>query len=417
MRNRIGHLGKQRFGNIFRRTDDTGDTAHNSFYKDADLTDNNVHFRNFSVDRKMPNEKTILTILGARPQFVKASVVSRAFKKRGELTEIIVHTGQHFADNMSEIFFNELEIPSPKYNLGVNSLSHAAMTGRMLEAVEEVILAENPDIVVVYGDTNSTLAGALAAKKLHKRVAHVEAGLRSFDMSMPEEINRVLTDRLSDILFCPTTAAVENLEREGFDYHPCKIIQCGDVMFDSLLYYRAKAHLSEKTISQLPPNLSEFVLCTLHREENTNDSGRLKKILSALEEIHREIPVILLVHPRTKKKLLEHSIATEIFLVEPVGYLEMIYLLEKCRLVLTDSGGLQKEAFFMSKCCLTLRDRTEWTELVEHGVNFLVGSEPEKILNTFRECLRRKFDFNFAPYGKGDAADQIAETISQFLQS
>jgi UDP-GlcNAc3NAcA epimerase len=361
----------------------------------------------------MSDSTKILTVVGARPQFVKASVVSRALRARPEFQEIIVHTGQHFADTMSDVFFSELGIPSPKYNLGINTLSHGAMTGRMLEALENVIRAEDPGTVLVYGDTNSTLAGALAAKKLHKRVAHVEAGLRSSDMRMPEEVNRVLTDRISDLLFCPTTGAVENLQREGFDGFPCRIVECGDVMFDALLYFRERAYLSEKTAVQLPSPLKDFVLATVHRAENTDDAGRLKDIFTALEKIHRRMPVVVLIHPRTRKRLDELGIDPEVSLLEPVGYLEMLYLLEHCRMVLTDSGGLQKEAFFLRRCCLTLRETTEWTELVEHGVNFLVGSSPEHILQTFDACLGRQFDFGAQLYGDGKAGEKIVDALAE----
>ncbi len=359
----------------------------------------------------MADSIKILTVVGARPQFVKASVVSRALQAHPQIQETIVHTGQHFDDRMSEIFFRELGIPSPKYQLGINSLLHGAMTGKMLASIEEVILGENPEIVMVYGDTNSTLAGALAAAKLHKKVAHVEAGLRSFDMRMPEEINRVLTDRISDLLLCPTKTAVDNLKREGFDNFPCRIIESGDVMYDSVLYHQGRARLSAKTEAKLPKALNEFVLCTLHRAENTDNIERLKSIVAALEDIHRDIPVILLIHPRTKKQLIEQKIKPDIWLTEPVGYLEMLALIGRCTLVLTDSGGLQKEAFFLKKCCLTLRDNTEWTELVEHGVNFLVGSDRDTILTTARNCLSGQFDFNFAPYGDGRAGERIATEL------
>lgn len=359
----------------------------------------------------MPDTNKILTVIGARPQFVKASVVSRALKNTTQLQEIIVHTGQHFAANMSDVFFDELGIPAPDYHLGISSLSHGAMTGRMLEAIENVVQTENPEFVMVYGDTNSTLAGALAAKKLHKRVVHVEAGLRSFDMRMPEEINRILTDRISDLLFCPTEIAVKNLHNEGFRNFPGKIVNSGDVMFDAVLYFRGRAYLSEKTKKQLP--LSDFALCTIHRAENTDNAKRLKNIFSALEEIRREIPVFLLIHPRTKKQLVEQNIEPKVLLIEPVGYLEMLYLLERCRLVLTDSGGLQKEAFFLEKPCLTLRDNTEWTELTELGVNILVGSDCGKIVQNFKETLSKSFDFTAQPYGDGKAGERIVKEILQ----
>jgi UDP-GlcNAc3NAcA epimerase len=365
--------------------------------------------------QQMPDSTKILTVIGARPQFIKASVVSHALQKTPGLDEIIVHTGQHFAANMSDVFFEELEIPEPNYHLGISSLSHGAMTGRMLEAIENVIQTENPEFVLVYGDTNSTLAGALAAKKLHKRVIHVEAGLRSFDMRMPEEINRILTDRISDLLFCPTETAVKNLHAEGFQNFPCQFFNSGDVMFDAVLFFRQRAYLSAETEKQLPQSLADFVLCTIHRAENTDNPARLKNIFAALEEIHRQIPVVLLIHPRTKKQLAEQNIEPKVLLIEPVGYLEMLRLLERCRMVLTDSGGLQKEAFFLQKPCLTLRDTTEWTELIEHGVNFLVGSEHEKIVLTFHKTLTGTFDFNAGFYGDGKAGEKIISAILQSL--
>lgn len=356
----------------------------------------------------MPDSIKILTVVGARPQFVKASVVSRALRRNPQFREIIVHTGQHFAANMSDVFFSELDIPAPDYHLGISSLSHGAMTGRMLEGIENIILTEKPDFVLVYGDTNSTLAGALAAKKLHKKLIHVEAGLRSFDMKMPEEINRILTDRISDLLFCPTRTAVENLQKEGFDNFPCRIVESGDVMFDAVLHFRKRARLSAEIAAQLPP---KYVLCTIHRAENTDNHENLAEIFAALATIHKEIPVVLLVHPRTKKQLAEQGIAPQVLLLEPVGYLEMLALLERCKMVLTDSGGLQKEAFFLKKCCLTLRETTEWSELVEHGANFLVGSNREKIIQTFQNCLTHEFDFSAQLYGDGTAGEKIVAAI------
>ncbi len=357
----------------------------------------------------------ILTIVGARPQFVKASVVSRELRQFPELSEVIVHTGQHFSAAMSDIFFDELDIPQPHYNLGIDSLSHGAMTGRMLEEIEQVIEAERPELVVVYGDTNSTLAGALAAAKLHVPVAHVEAGLRSFDMRMPEEINRILTDRVSDLLFSPTKTAVSNLEQEGFANFPAKIIETGDVMFDAVLFHRERANLSAETAARLPAELNGCVLATIHRAENTDDLARLTSILSSLEEIHKTVPVLLLLHPRTQKIIDENGIKPNVWLAEPVGYLEMLYLLERCSLVMTDSGGLQKEAFFMGKFCLTLRDRTEWTELVEAGVNHLVGTGRETILAGFEALSAKKFDSTISPYGDGRAAEKIVRAIAEYL--
>lgn len=300
----------------------------------------------------------IATIIGARPQFVKAAAVSRVIKNTESVEEIIIHTGQHYDVNMSDVFFEEMDIPKPDYNLNINGMGHGAMTGQMLEKIEEVLLSEKPDWVLVYGDTNSTLAGALAAKKLHIKVAHVEAGLRSFNMNMPEEINRILTDRISDVLFCPTSTAVDNLKKEGYENIDTKIINVGDVMLDVALFYKERA---TKPKDSLP---EQFVLCTVHRAENTDDVDRLKSIFESLEIISKTTPVVLPLHPRTKSKLISIDYDfdnSKIKFINPVGYFEMIWLLQNCSFVMTDSGGLQKEAFFFKKQCITLRDETEWS--------------------------------------------------------
>jgi len=352
-----------------------------------------------------------MTIVGARPQFVKAAALSREFASREGIEEILVHTGQHFDANMSEVFFTEMEIPRPKYNLDVHSLGHGAMTGRMLEGIEDLIEKERPDVMLVYGDTNSTIAGALAATKLHVPVCHVEAGLRSFNMKMPEEVNRILTDRISDVLYCPTDAAIANLSKEGFDGFDCEVVKVGDVMQDAALFYAQKS--KERSTLKLEPG---FVLCTLHRAENTDDPARLKSIVEALESIHEESEVILPLHPRTKKKLEDYGMNSSLNIIDPVGYFDMIELLKKCKMVMTDSGGLQKEAFFFGKYCITLRDQTEWVELVEHGVNRVVGSDGDKILNAYREFSSRQsanFDLNL--YGQGMASKNIADHLLQFI--
>lgn len=351
----------------------------------------------------------IVTILGARPQFVKAATVSRALAKSG-IVEKIVHTGQHFDPNMSGVFFREMEIPSAHYNLDINSLGHGAMTGRMLEKIEEVLQTEKPNVVLVYGDTNSTLAGALAASKLGIPVAHVEAGLRSFTMEMPEEINRILTDRISTLLFCPTTTAVNNLKREGFARFNCRIISCGDVMFDAMKYYGKKAETESTIIKQLGLVGKDFVLTTLHRAENTDNLERLQELVSALNTIHAEIPVVLPLHPRTRNYLNTHHIKLFAKVIEPVGYFDMLMLLRHCRLVLTDSGGLQKEAYLSGKFCITLRDQTEWVELVKVGANTLTGANTRKILAAFKKNYSRKI--NVKPlYGDGKASEKIARAI------
>ena len=308
----------------------------------------------------------IVTVIGARPQFIKASSLSREISKHAAIDEVIIHTGQHFDKNMSKIFFDEMEIPIPKYNLEINSLSHGAMTGRMLEEIEKVLLIEKPDWLVVYGDTNSTLAGALAAKKMHIKVAHIEAGLRSFDSKMPEEINRILTDNISDMLFCPTESAIENLTNEGFFKKNVKIVKCGDIMYDSAMYYKNKAKNSLDITNG-------FILATIHRQENTDDREKLSKIISSFNELVKlGERIILPIHPRTKKLIEKFNLKVDFTIIEPVGYLEMIDLLDKCKIVITDSGGLQKEAYFFNKFCITLRDTTEWVELIENEVNILL---------------------------------------------
>lgn len=352
--------------------------------------------------------KKIFTVIGARPQFIKAATVSRAIAKEPGLEEIIIHTGQHFDDNMSRIFFNELEIPLPTYNLDIHSLGHGAMTGRMLEKLEELMINEKPDFVLVYGDTNSTLAGALAASKLHIPVAHVEAGLRSFNMRMPEEVNRILTDRISRILFCPTQTALDNLQKEGFAGFDCHLVNAGDVMFDAALFYTNKAR---KPIQPIP---SDFILATLHRAENTDNPERLTEIFEALGEVARKKKIVLPLHPRTRK-IVHNSgldgLSDNIVVTEPLGYLNMIWLLKNCNMVMTDSGGLQKEAYFFKKPCITLREETEWTELTRAGVNILAGSNKKNILQAFETFLSSHPIFPDSLYGKGNAASKIVDVL------
>lgn len=361
----------------------------------------------------------IITVVGARPQFIKAAAVSRAIAEHNDqlsvgqspLKEIIIHTGQHFDANMSDIFFEEMEIPHPDYHLEINSMGHGAMTGRMLEKIEEILLKEKPDYVMVYGDTNSTLAGALAAKKLHIKVVHVEAGLRSFNMRMPEEINRILTDRISDILCCPTANAVENLKNEGFGSNPCTIVNTGDVMQDAALHYSQYSAEKSAVIKSLDLEKSEFILCTIHRAENTDDTTRLDGIISALNEISTQIRIILPLHPRTRKIISCHSRQLDFIPIDPVGYFDMIELLKHAKCVMTDSGGLQKEAYFFKKPCITFRDETEWVELVGSGENKLVGADRATILGAFAES-HAKAGFNeINLYGNGAAAANIIRAL------
>lgn len=349
----------------------------------------------------------ITTIIGARPQFIKAAVVSRALRKhRPDVQEVIIHTGQHFDANMSDVFFEELDIPEPDYNLGIGGGTHGQNTGRMLEAIEAILLNEKPDWVLVYGDTDSTLAGALAAAKLHIPVAHVEAGLRSFNRHMPEELNRILTDHVSSLLFTPTNTATSNLSNEGIKGD--KVQQVGDVMYDAAMYYRDKAQ------RPIDLNLAEqFILCTIHRAENTDNPERLSNIISALNEIAQTTQVILPLHPRTRKMLSNGKYDTQqITLIDPVSYLQMVWLLEHCRLVITDSGGLQKEAYFFDKPCITARDETEWVELVTCGANRLAGAEKIEIMNAFHDVVTRPSPvWQNKLYGMGDAGQRI---VNQF---
>lgn len=350
----------------------------------------------------------IITIVGARPQFIKAAALSREFLKHKDIEEIIVHTGQHFDKNMSDVFFEQMSIPKPQYNLDINGLGHGAMTGQMLEKIEKVLITETPDWVLVYGDTNSTIAGALAAKKLHIKVAHVEAGLRSFNMAMPEEINRILTDRISNLLFCPTETAVTNLKKEGYGNIDTIISKTGDVMQDAAMFYAKKEQKPAFEVSK------EFVLATVHRAENTNDLERLSSILLALNTIAEKTQVILPLHPRTNNIIKKGNFQiNNLTIVEPTGYLEMVYLLEICKLVVTDSGGLQKEAFFFKKPCITLRDETEWIELVNGGFNRLVGANCEQILKAYNS-QNYDIDFDIDLYGMGKACRNIVKELSLY---
>lgn len=352
----------------------------------------------------------VVTIVGARPQFVKASALSRALQQVG-IPEVLVHTGQHFDDNMADVFFREMEIPEPAYNLGIHSLSHGAMTGRMTEEIEKVLLAEKPSAVVVYGDTNSTLAGALAAVKLHIPVAHVEAGLRSFNLKMPEEINRILTDRISTWLFCPTETSVANLRDEGFDRFPSEIFLAGDVMYDVALHYSRLSARKSGIMKQLRLHGRPFALVTLHRQENTDDRERFIGIIGALNALSHETDIVLPLHPRTQKVLAEAGIRLNFLPIDPVGYFDMVELLKNCTFVMSDSGGVQKEAFFFRKHCLVLRDETEWTELTELGYNFIVGADQQKIVERAHEMAGLRRSFAETPYGDGKAGLKIAEIL------
>lgn len=359
----------------------------------------------------------VVAIVGARPQFVKAAVISREIQKRNDIQEILVHTGQHYDQNMSDVFFDELKIPKPDYNLCINEKSHGAQTGKMLEAIESVLLKHSPDWVLVFGDTNSTLAGALAASKLHIPIAHVEAGLRSFNRKMPEEINRVVTDHLAEALFTPSEDADKNLAKEGISSN--KIFRFGDVMRDAHGFYSSMMGDKNDWLDAISVQPGDYILSTIHRAENTDSAGRLKAIFNALIKTSETIDVVLPLHPRTKfalqrEGLLDRVNGSRIVLMEPVGFLGMIQLENNARLIVTDSGGVQKEAYFQNKLCVTLRTETEWVELVEQGWNELVDPcDEEKITRV----LANKIKHHQPPkheiplYGCGDAGVRICDHL------
>ena len=352
----------------------------------------------------------IATIVGARPQFIKAATISRSISDTTDIHEVLIHTGQHFDTNMSDVFFNDLDIPKPNYNLGIGGGLHGENTGRMLEAIEQVLIGEKPDWVLVYGDTDTTLAGALAASKLHISVAHVEAGLRSFNRHMPEEINRLITDHVSDILFVPTTTAIGNLKKEGISDDKVQVL--GDVMYDATLYYQHKAR--KPKVAEVD-SIKPFVLCTIHRAENTDNTARLTAMIQRLNQLARHTAIILPLHPRTLaalKRIHAVSLDQSIQVIDPVGFLEMTWLLSKCSLVLTDSGGLQKEAYFHKKPCLTFREETEWVELVNAGFNRLVSPFSESFLDTYDEMMKLKISDKSRLYGDGNAATKIVDFLS-----
>jgi len=348
----------------------------------------------------------ITTIVGARPQFIKAAVLSRLIRQTAEITETIIHTGQHYDARMSDIFFEELDLQKPDYSLGVGSGPQGEQTGRMMSALEPVLLDEQPDVVLVYGDTNSTLAGALTAVKLQFPVAHVEAGLRSFDRSMPEEINRCVTDHVSRWHFCPTATAVQNLRQEGITQNAFHV---GDVMYDALLYYtqgEPSAH-----VTQLCDMLgNHFALCTLHRAGNTDCEQRFRQLWEGIGRLSEIIPVLLPLHPRTRNVIerLQLPGAQNVHVIEPVGYLDMLHLEQAARIIVTDSGGVQKEAYMHGVPCLTLRDNTEWTETIDAGWNGLVGHDTERLLAEAQRFLGQGPPADHPPlYGDGNAGGQI----------
>tara|TARA_B100000963_G_scaffold357169_1_gene378755 strand:- start:59 stop:1180 length:1122 start_codon:yes stop_codon:yes gene_type:complete len=370
-----------------------------------------------------------LVVVGARPQFIKAAVVSKAISKRNitksnkkNINEIILHTGQHFDESMSDSFFEDLEIPKPKYNLGLSSLSHGAMTGRMIEEIEKILVSEKPDCMIVFGDTNSTLAGAISASKLQIPIAHIESGLRSNNLYMPEEINRILTDRVSTFLFCSSHESIKNLKNEGFPlpmYNRDQLLfNFGDVMFDVIKVFKEKA-IKKFPIHKRGFKKNNYVLATLHRPYLTDSPDNLKSAFEALQKISEDIEVVIPLHPRAKSMLnnfnLEYLL-NGLQVLNPLSYLEMQSLMSSCKAVLTDSGGLQKEAMWHQKPCLTLRNDTEWKETVEMGWNILVGVDKNNILNAWNKLSVPNSDDIYC-YGNGNAAELIVDQLLESIDS
>lgn len=380
--------------------------------------------------------KKIITVIGARPQIIKAAAISRAIKNNfsDKILEVIVHTGQHYDENMSQIFFEELEIPFPNFNLNVGSGSHGEQTAKMLEGLENIYLQEKPDAVIVYGDTNSTIAGALAASKIHIPVIHIEAGLRSFNKAMPEEINRIACDHMSTLLFTPTEIGQRNLLNEGIkndqkeaaSIDNPKIYLCGDIMYDNSLYFSAMSEQKSEILKELEITTDEFILCTIHRDTNTDDTANLNAIFRALLRIQKtsNLKIVLPLHPRTKEKLnshLDETLLTELNqnknfkIIPPLGFLDIISLEKNARLIITDSGGLQKEAFFFQKPCVILREQTEWIEIVENGNAVIAGANELKIISSV-ETLIKRTDYTYPNlYGDGNAANFICKKITEEL--
>ncbi|MEJ2595260.1 MAG: UDP-N-acetylglucosamine 2-epimerase (non-hydrolyzing) [bacterium] len=373
----------------------------------------------------------ILTIIGARPQIIKAAALSRAIRNHfsDKILEVIVHTGQHYDEKMSQIFIDQLGLPAPDYNLNIGSASHGRQTGRMIESIEEVLQEENPDYVVIYGDTNSTLAGSVAASKLHIPVVHIEAGLRSFNKSMPEEINRIVCDHLSTLLFSPTQTGYDNLIREGFSINQDRpftpdnpgIYHCGDVMYDNSIFFKEMAGKQSQILEEQGLTRAPFILGTIHRDNNTDQPGRLKAIFSSLAYISdkHDIPVVLPLHPRTSKALEKSpELAAKLKntpglrILPPVSFLDMVMLESNCKLVMTDSGGVQKEAYFFEKPCIILRSETEWTEIVDAGAGIITDADPERIKNAFLHFTTTGLKLNFPQiFGDGKAAEFICRQL------
>lgn len=374
--------------------------------------------------------RQLLTIIGARPQIIKAAAISRAVKNgfSDRISERILHTGQHYDANMSQVFFDELGIPQPDYNLGVGSGHHGQQTAKMTAGIEEILLNEPFDGIILYGDTNSTLAGAVAASKLHVPVFHVEAGLRSFNMTMPEEINRIVCDQLSNICFAPTQTAMENLRREGFMDSPATfrhglrrlIYNCGDVMFDNSMHFAAIARQHTSVIQDLGIQPGSYILATIHRDNNTDNPERLSSILRAIADISAQdnIPVVLPLHPRTRKILENGTRATRlpenIHIVPPASFFEINMLEQNAKIIMTDSGGVQKEAFFFEKPCVILRPETEWVEIVDHGAGILADADYDRIVLAYRQLVNHPVQFPQL-FGDAHASEKILHTILEYL--
>ena len=377
----------------------------------------------------------IITVIGARPQIIKAAAISRAVKKHfaGLIEEKILHTGQHYDNNMSQVFFDELCIPAPDYNLGVGSGSHGVQTAKMISGIEEVLTSEHFDGIILYGDTNSTLAGAVAASKIHIPVFHIEAGLRSFNMTMPEEVNRIVCDQLSSICFSPTQTGVDNLKREGFFDSPAKfkngkgrmVVNSGDIMYDNSMYFAALAEEKSNILSRIGVKSNEYILTTIHRPNNTDDPKRLTDILSSLLAIAErdEVTLVLPLHPRTRnlldknldKKVYEKLISSSsVKIIPPASFFEIIVLEKNARIVMTDSGGVQKESFFFERPCVILRPETEWVEIVEHGAGVIADAEPQRIIDAYDRLIGTKPVFP-PLFGDAHSSKHILDTIYKYL--
>ena len=351
----------------------------------------------------------IITIVGARPQFIKSSTISQKINEINNLFEVIIHTGQHFDLNMSDIFFKDMNLSKPNYTLGINQMDREEMIAKMVREMEPILSKESPDGILVYGDTNSTLAGTLVATKFNMPIFHVEAGLRSYNQSMPEEINRLITDHLSTLLFCPTNNSVKNLEKEGVTKG---VFVSGDVMYDAFINFNKEIVNRKDSFHKLGSN---YILATIHRPENTDFKKKLISIFSSLDKLNRKKRVVMPLHPRTRKKVLEYNITTKINILPPQGYLSMLSLLNDSELVITDSGGLQKEAFFAKKKCITIRNETEWVELIASNTNIL--SKPNNVIDSYYEVLNNKCNFSSQIFGNGNASEFVINSIMDYFKN